>query len=1002
MSDVAPVSAKAPRQTSRRGGWIASALIVFVLASLIAFTQAPHPRLEGRGLFGWLAYPMERNPADRLTRVDSQFLDIAMAADGKRAAAVGLGGMIITSRDGGQSWAAQTSGTTKALSSVSLSGDGQRAVVVGHGGVILTSSNGGQSWALQISGITNLLRGLSLSVDGRRAMAIGSGGVILTSTNGGQSWAALASSPPNPLWGVSLSGDGQSAVAVGGGGEIHTSRDGGQSWATQTSGTTNWLWGVSLSGDGQRAVVVGEDDVILTSTNGGQSWASQSYKRILDYARYPAPWYYGALLLCAYLLYRGVSGAASQPQTGAAAIAASDSPTMSIDQDRLDFAPLARGISRFLRNANTEPPLTLAITGEWGSGKSSLMGQVCADLRANRWRPVWFNAWHHQNEEQLLAALLVTVRESGVPPIISLTGFSFRLRLLLIRAQQRLFATLFIVTLASLIIAFVVSHRDAAEWQGIAAMMNAFKGKDGAPDLTALQSILPILGTIGVVVAIGRTIKAFGVDPAVLLSSTMAKFRLKDASAQTSFRMRFAEQFGEVTRALAYPMVIVIDDLDRCKPETVLDVMEAVNFLTSSGKCFVIFGMATQRVQAALALSFKEIAGELVQFDGNGDERQRRRDYARDYLEKLINIEIFVPDRTDLPPSQLLEEREAAARDPLAGFIAEVKRWWLLLPVGAALWLGVWLASLVALPESPKSVAPPTQVAKIEPKATITQAPAVQASRPTPAASVNQAPVLIPGDDRGISLLWFLLAFGALSLIGTAFAFRWYQRQKLIVQDTQAFRDAVRIWTPIATFTRNSPRSIKRFGNRIRYLAMLQQGEQFDEPPMVQQLIDKVAGLLAKVSDLLKRRAPDPIAIPTPVDESLALSEHRVVALGAIHAHFGDEWLHYLTTDEFQYQFQKAQNPAGDSNDDSFYKKMDSAIDAYRQITNSSWPPSNDELEAFERSLKGVRLPGDGRTFATTPVDELLSPASSIDPDMVSKTDAASPRKRTPQAPVKK
>jgi len=107
----------------------------------------------------------------------------------------------------------------------------------------------------------------------------------------------------------------------------------------------------------------------------------------------------------------------------------------------------------------------------------------------------------------------------------------------------------------------------------------------------------------------------------VLLSAAAEKFRLKDASALTNFGARFAEQFQEVTEVLPQRMVIVIDDLDRCRPEAILDVMEAVNFLVSSGSCFVIFGMATERVQAALALSFDKIAAETADLTSTHDPR---------------------------------------------------------------------------------------------------------------------------------------------------------------------------------------------------------------------------------------------------------------------------------------------------------------------------------------------------------------------------------------------
>src|SRR5258708_11207092 len=49
------------------------------------------------------------------------------------------------------------------------------------------------------------------------------------------------------------------------------------------------------------------------------------------------------------------------------------------------------------------------------------------------------------------------------------------------------------------------------------------------------------------------------------------------------------------------------------------------------------------------------------------------------------------------------------------------------------------------------------------------------------------------------------------------------------VHDSQRFREALRIWTPVVQCRRVTPRAIKRFGNRLRYLAILQQHADLHE-----------------------------------------------------------------------------------------------------------------------------------------------------------------------------
>jgi photosystem II stability/assembly factor-like uncharacterized protein len=865
--------------------------------------------VSGDGGKAWRRMAAKEQPDSfGITRYDS-----AVSLTGERVIAVGQNGHIYAKETADGEWKESAVAEDLMIPSVSTSDSGLYALALSATGELFTSRDGGNTWKMHgpfQGGSTNSSREKMLedinslltnrfslgdvSSSGKYFITISNEGGVLASKDQGENWVSSRSVELAGLNDIVVSDNQGSAIAVGDNGKIVARRSENLEWRRKRSGVTEDLSKVVASENGRHAVAGSARGTLLSSSDSGETWVRASIEK--NYARYPAPWYYIAFALCGLLILRGLSGRPGDAPHGAAAIAATDAPAGSLDQDRLDFAHLARGISRFLRNTETRPPLTLAITGEWGSGKSSLMGQVCDDLKANGWRPVWFNAWHHQNEEQLLAALLTAVRDAGVPSWYSPSGFGFRLNLLLIRARRHMMAALLVITLAALVVALLAQHPNVSEWQGLLSLFNTIKGKGSTSEVDALQSLLPLLGAIGVLVAIGHTMRAFGVDPAVLLSSTLSRFKLKDASAQTSFRMRFAEQFGDVTEALGprHRIVIVVDDLDRCEPDTVRKVMEAVNFLTASGKCFVMFGMATSRVLAALALSFKDIANELVQFDeAGGDERARRQEYARDYLDKLVNIEILVPKRTDLPPTRLLEQEEVSTLAPLAAIAVEIKRWWLLLPVTAAVALGWSLASLMSLPEAPEAITPPAveeqrPSAEAERERTApSQGKAAPEASPQPAEKKSAPkaellPALVPGVERGISPFWFLAALGLLALIGGILFLRWLRQHALLVEDTEAFKKAVEIWTPIATFNRNSPRSIKRFGNRIRYLAMLQQGHELDEQPAWIRAIRPLRSRLDSIAEKVGLPRPSDLS-NTPLakmsDTDAALPEHLVVAL---------------------------------------------------------------------------------------------------------------------------
>jgi hypothetical protein len=187
------------------------------------------------------------------------------------------------------------------------------------------------------------------------------------------------------------------------------------------------------------------------------------------YTRFLPPWYWLALGLCGLLmlpflapsvteikgqdfqlppalgtgLEKGSSdlpprerAPAVAPVSGIGNQAISDRPLEPGDPDALGLGAIAAGLAFFLRNDKTRPPLVLAINGRWGSGKSSLMNLLKKELQDSGTCPVWFNAWHHQKESQLLAALLQAVRAQAIPALSTWRGWAFRGRLAWTRLRK--------------------------------------------------------------------------------------------------------------------------------------------------------------------------------------------------------------------------------------------------------------------------------------------------------------------------------------------------------------------------------------------------------------------------------------------------------------------------------------------------------------------------------------------------------------------------------------
>jgi hypothetical protein len=88
------------------------------------------------------------------------------------------------------------------------------------------------------------------------------------------------------------------------------------------------------------------------------------------------------------------------------------------------------------------------------------------------------------------------------------------------------------------------------------------------------------------------------------------------------------------------PAVIFIDDLDRCSPQKVAEVIEAINLLMNGSyrnKCYFVLGMDAQIVAAALDVAYKDMYGRL-------DNRARTAGSIGWYfLDKFIQLPFFIP-----------------------------------------------------------------------------------------------------------------------------------------------------------------------------------------------------------------------------------------------------------------------------------------------------------------------------------------------------------------------
>ncbi len=819
-------------------------------------------------------------------------------AERERGWASGTGGTILSTVDGGRSWQPATSDTFSGLYSIHFT-DREYGWVSRADGTILSTTDGGQNWKLATKSTDFSPYSIHFT-DRERGWASGAGGTILSTVDGGRTWQHETSGTDADLLSIHFTGRERGWVS-GIDGTILSTVDGGRSWKRETSGTDATLSSIHFT-DREHGWTCGTSGTILSTVDGGRSWKLPAYRRL------PASWYWvlslALILVCLFVLQR--RGRPEQSGETVADLLASDRPLEAGDPDPLDLHRISSGLARFIANRNTDPPLTIAVTGEWGTGKSSLMNLLYHDLKLRRFQPVWFNAWHHQKGEQLLASLYAHIRQQAVPPLWHPTGIIFRLRLLFRRGRRNRLAFGALAFLLFATYPFLESVILSITG-GMTALVKALIAKDMNSvreilSFARLTSAIPdnwmgaLIASPAVAVAL-RAIRAFGLSPQRLLTFGTAEGG-KQRGLDPGARSRFAREFEDVAASLDLgAMVIFIDDLDRCSKENVVEILETINFLAVSGRCFIILGMARQWVETCVALQFKELAEET----GNGknirdDGYANRRRFAKQYLEKLINIEVPVPVPSPDEAKALLVPEAPEPVSPMVRMIAaagKAARKYAPVICLAVLALLAWYLkdTFIAKPqqvyETPRKellVLPaPSQKGELVLQDGNIRIPLNEMARQPGEAEGRSLEIVLKGqehaletgivigtlgtDDRSAELVlrykqkpvektpepssagqkekplqmpyekqrgeatfrpgaedtsktgyWLALLAGlGLGVIGVIYL---VQRPLRFTSDSKTFRDALTIWYPWIVLVRRTPRTIKRFLNRLRYVAM--------------------------------------------------------------------------------------------------------------------------------------------------------------------------------------
>jgi hypothetical protein len=248
-------------------------------------------------------------------------------------------------------------------------------------------------------------------------------------------------------------------------------------------------------------------------------------------------------------------------------------------------------------------PVTVGVFGGGGSGKSSIIRMTHSRLREREdVLCVSFNGWLFENYEDAKSALMGTILdEVRTKRTLSKKAEELVGRLL---ARVDWFRTMGLVGKGALTLA------TGLPLVGLSDLKGVFKGE--LPSEADLASLKEKTDSIDV----GALAKLVRDAPGEDIRKTVREFHDD-----------FAELIEE-TRLRA--LVVFIDDLDRCLPDTVIGTLEAIRLFLSAPKTAFVIGADEDLIHHAVERRFPEARGI-------------RPDVGRDYLEKLVQIPIRVP-----------------------------------------------------------------------------------------------------------------------------------------------------------------------------------------------------------------------------------------------------------------------------------------------------------------------------------------------------------------------
>ena len=277
-------------------------------------------------------------------------------------------------------------------------------------------------------------------------------------------------------------------------------------------------------------------------------------------------------------------------------------------QDLLNFKVVADTAAQMIKDGNGQP-VSIGVSGSWGVGKSSLVQMIGESLKSldggKNYIFINFNAWLYQGYDDARMALLQKVadkimEESEARKTCVDKAKEFIKRINWLRTAK------FMAPVATGIITGGAVAGPVGSFIGAVSGLFSQSGMPSQEDLSKIKDSYDQVAP----------------DLQKLLNDKEEKSVPKEIAALRSL-------FQELLEKLELTLIVLVDDLDRCLPNTAISTLEAMRLLLFIPQTAFIIAADEQMIRNAVRSHFGNIdlSDELV----------------TSYFDKLIQIPLRVP-----------------------------------------------------------------------------------------------------------------------------------------------------------------------------------------------------------------------------------------------------------------------------------------------------------------------------------------------------------------------